>query len=166
MRWPANGYREETGGEVPVIFVPAGYVPQGYTPSLLIAQAREDGYSQGLSRPVVLSFPRLQPASQYWPWPPECGTIGQEPGPGRLEITERAESTVREERDGLLKELEEERQQHLQDVERERSERLEAQEGLEQLSQERAQVQDETEQLRAELEAERSKGFWARPFGG
>ncbi len=53
---------------------------------------------------------------------------------GRLELTERAESTLRE------------------DLERERSERREAQE--------------EARRLREELEAERSKGFWRRLFGG
>lgn len=92
---------------------------------------------------------------------------------GRLELTERAESTVREERDRLLKELEAERQQHLDDVQRERAERLEAQQRAERLEQERSQLEDEhrraeeeTETLREELEAERSKGFWARLFGG
>jgi excisionase family DNA binding protein len=92
---------------------------------------------------------------------------------GRLELTERAESTVREERDRLLGELEEERQQHLDDVQRERTERLEAQEKAERLAQEHAQLEDEhsrvveeAERLRGELEAERSKGFWQRLFGG
>ncbi len=60
---------------------------------------------------------------------------------GRLELTERAESTIREERDRLLEERERER---------ERAERLE----------------EERERLRGELEAERSKGFWRRLFGG
>ena len=92
---------------------------------------------------------------------------------GRLELTERAESTVREERDRLLRELEAERQQHLDDVERERAERVEAQQRAERLAQEHAQLEDEhsrveeeTQRLRTELEAERSKGFWARLFGG
>jgi excisionase family DNA binding protein len=92
---------------------------------------------------------------------------------GRLELTERAESTVREERDRLLRELEEERQQHLADVQRERAERLEAQERVERLTQEHARleeehgrVEEETRSLRGELEAERSKGFWRRLFGG
>ena len=53
---------------------------------------------------------------------------------GRLELTERTESTLRE------------------DLERERSERREAQE--------------EARRLRETLEAERSKGFWRRLFGG
>jgi excisionase family DNA binding protein len=80
----------------------------------------------------------------------------------RLELTEKAESTVREERDRLL-----------QDLERERAERLEAQQRVERLSkdhvqleEERSQVQDEVERLREELEAERNKGFWRRLFGG
>jgi hypothetical protein len=84
----------------------------------------------------------------------------------RLQLTERAESTLREE-------LERERQQHLADVERERSERLEAQQRVEQLAKEHAQleeehsrVQEEAERLREELESEQSKGFWARLFGG
>jgi hypothetical protein len=89
----------------------------------------------------------------------------------RLELTERAESTVREERDRLLGELEAERRQRLEDVQRERSERLEAQQRAERLAkehahleEERAQVRGEAEGLRAELEAERSRGFWARLF--
>jgi chromosome segregation ATPase len=84
----------------------------------------------------------------------------------RLELTERAESTLREE-------LERERQEHLDAVQRERSERLDAQQRVEQLAKEHAQleedhsrVQGEAERLREELEAERSKGFWARLFGG
>jgi regulator of replication initiation timing len=60
---------------------------------------------------------------------------------GRLELTVKAESTLQEERDRLVGELE-----------REREERLEARE--------------EAERLREELEAERSKGFWRRLFGG
>ena len=63
----------------------------------------------------------------------------------RLEITERAESSLREERERLLA-----------DIERERTER----------NLERQRAEEELERLRAELEAERSKGFWARLFGG
>lgn len=59
----------------------------------------------------------------------------------RLELTVRAESTLQEERDQLR-----------QDRERERQERLDA--------------QQEAQRLREELEAERSKGFWRRLFGG
>ena len=84
----------------------------------------------------------------------------------RLELTERAEST-------LWEELERERRQRLDDVERERAERVGAQQRLEQLAKERAQLeeehsrfQQETERLREELEAERTKGFWRRLFGG
>ncbi len=59
----------------------------------------------------------------------------------RLELTERAESTLREA------------------LERER-------EKADQLIKERQQAQEEANRLRAELEAERSKGFWRRLFGG
>ena len=84
----------------------------------------------------------------------------------RLELTEKAESTLREE-------LERERRQHLDDVERERAERLEAQQRVDRLTQdqarpeeERSRVQEEAGTLREELDAERSKGFWRRLFGG
>ena len=84
----------------------------------------------------------------------------------RLELTERAESTLREE-------LERERGQRHGDVERERSERLLAQERAEQLEQERARLEaehrraeEEAAALREELEEERGKGFWRRLFGG
>jgi helix-turn-helix protein len=63
----------------------------------------------------------------------------------RLEITEQAESSLREERERLLA-----------DIERERSER----------DLERQRAEEELQRLRTELEAERSKGFWARLFGG
>jgi hypothetical protein len=84
----------------------------------------------------------------------------------RLELTESAESTLREE-------LERDRRQRLADVEHERAERLEAQQRVEKLAQEKAQLEEEhsraeqeAQRLRAELEAERSKGFWRRLFGG
>jgi hypothetical protein len=84
----------------------------------------------------------------------------------RLELTERAESSLRED-------LERERRQRQEDVQRERTERLEAQQRVEQLAQEHFQLEEEhsrvereAQQLQAELEAERSKGFWARLFGG
>ncbi len=84
----------------------------------------------------------------------------------RLQLTERAESTLREE-------LERERGQRHADVERERSERLQAQERAEQLEQERARLEaerrraeEEAAALREELEAEQGKGFWRRLFGG
>lgn len=73
----------------------------------------------------------------------------------RLELAERAESSLREE------------------LERERSERLEAQERAERLEQERARLEgehrraeEESRNLREELESERSRGFWRRLFGG
>ncbi len=87
----------------------------------------------------------------------------------RLELTERAESTLREE-------LERERQDRLEAQRRAGSleqERSETQERFAQLTQEHTQLEEEhshleseAERLRDELEAERSKGFWARLFGG
>ena len=60
---------------------------------------------------------------------------------GRLELTAQAESTAREDLERERAWDEEERARA--DAERERA-----------------------EDLRRELEAEQSKGFWARPFGG
>ena len=60
---------------------------------------------------------------------------------GRLELSERAESTLREDLERERRRAEEERARA--DAERER-----------------------VEELRRELEAERSKGFWSRLFGG
>ena len=84
----------------------------------------------------------------------------------RLELSEGAEGALREELEG-------ERRRHEEEVERERAGRLEAQERAEQLTQvrtrleeERERAQEEVRALRAELEAERSKGFWRRLFGG
>src|SRR5688572_15672956 len=87
----------------------------------------------------------------------------------RLELTERAESTLREE-------LERERQDRVEAQGRAGSleqERSETQQMVAQLTQEHAELeeehsrlQSEAERLRDELEAERSKGFWARLFGG
>jgi hypothetical protein len=62
----------------------------------------------------------------------------------KAELTERAESTIKEERDRLLEDLRRER---------ERADAL-------------ASAQEEAQRLREELEAERSKGFWRRLFGG
>jgi hypothetical protein len=80
----------------------------------------------------------------------------------RLELTERTQST-----------LEDERRRALEELERERTERLEAQERADQLEEERGrlvaryeQTDEEARELREELEAERSKGFWRRLFGG
>ena len=61
----------------------------------------------------------------------------------RLEITEQAESSLREERERLLA-----------DIERERSER----------DFERQRAEEELQRLREELEAERGKGVWRRVF--
>jgi hypothetical protein len=87
----------------------------------------------------------------------------------RLELTERAESTLREE-------LERERQERLEAQRRAGSleqEHSETQQRVAQLTQENAQLeeehsrlQSEAERVRDELETERSKGFWARLFGG
>jgi excisionase family DNA binding protein len=94
----------------------------------------------------------------------------------RLELTERTETTLREE-------LERESRQHredLQDLQRERDARLAAQERAEQLeanqgkSEEEARrsreeleaKEEEAERLREELDAERGKGFFRRLFGG
>ena len=84
----------------------------------------------------------------------------------RLELSEGAGSALREELEG-------ERRQHEGEVGRERTGRLEAQERAEQLEQERTRLEEERErareevrELRVELEAERSKGFWRRLFGG
>jgi len=87
----------------------------------------------------------------------------------RLELTERAESTLREE-------LERERQERVEAQSRAGSleqEREKTQQRVEKLTEEHAQLdeehsrlQSEAERLRDELEAERSKGFWARLFGG
>ncbi len=83
-----------------------------------------------------------------------------------LELSERSESTLREELEG-------ERRRHEEDVEQERSGRLEAQERAERLTreqtrleEERARIQAEVRELREELEAGRSKGFWRNAFGG
>jgi predicted transcriptional regulator len=59
----------------------------------------------------------------------------------RLELTAKAESTLQEERIRLRQDWEQERQ-------------------------ERQDAQQEVQRLRDELEAERSKGFWRRLFGG
>jgi excisionase family DNA binding protein len=91
----------------------------------------------------------------------------------RLELTERTETTLREE-------LERESRQHREDLQRERDARLAAQERAEQLeanqgkSEEEAwrlreeleAKEEEAERLREELDAERGKGFFRRLFGG
>jgi hypothetical protein len=65
----------------------------------------------------------------------------------RLELTAKAETTLQAERDRLIADLDREREER--ERERERAE----------------QLQEEAKQLHAELEAERSKGFWRRLFG-
>jgi hypothetical protein len=84
----------------------------------------------------------------------------------RLELSEGTESALREELEG-------ERRRHEEEVERERAGRLEAQERAGRLTQERTRLEEErgraweeARELRAELEAERSKGFWRRLSGG
>jgi hypothetical protein len=99
---------------------------------------------------------------------------------GRLELTERAESTLRAERERLLEDLAQERERATQerekaeeiqrDAEQFAREREEAQEEARRLQEERdsllAEAAEEAQRLREELEAERSKGFWRRLFGG
>jgi len=63
---------------------------------------------------------------------------------GRLELTKDAESALRAERERLVEDLARER---------ERADKLEG-------------AKEELDRLRAELEAERSKVFWRRLFGG
>jgi hypothetical protein len=84
---------------------------------------------------------------------------------GRLELSERTESTLRED-------LERERRQYHEDLERERQERLEAQKTAEALERDRIRLERERlfwdvhrRELEEALQAERSKGFWARLFG-
>jgi ElaB/YqjD/DUF883 family membrane-anchored ribosome-binding protein len=96
----------------------------------------------------------------------------------RLEITERAESTLREERQRLLEDLEQERrhtQEALEKVEEYRrisnhlqQQRMAAGQEVERfeqvLKQEHQKAQEEVDRLREELEAERNKGFFRRLF--
>jgi excisionase family DNA binding protein len=81
---------------------------------------------------------------------------------GRLELTERAESTMREERERLLEDVARERERAAQEQERAEA----VQQDAEQFVREREEAQEEARRLREELEAERSKGFWRRLFGG
>jgi Helix-turn-helix domain len=80
----------------------------------------------------------------------------------RAELTERAESTLREERERLLSDLTRERERAAQ----EQARAEEVQRDAEQFIREREEAQEEARRLREELEAERSKGFWRRLFGG
>ncbi len=87
----------------------------------------------------------------------------------RLELTEKAESTLREELERERQERQE-AQRRAGSLERESSE---AQQRVAQLAQEHTQLEEEhsrlqgeAERLKDELEAERGKGFWRRLFGG
>jgi hypothetical protein len=87
----------------------------------------------------------------------------------RLELTEKTESTLREE---LEREHQErvEAQGQAESLERERAETQQSALQLahehKQLGEEYSRLHSEAERLRDELEAERSKGFWARLFRG
>ena len=104
----------------------------------------------------------------------------------RLEITGRAESTLREERERLLEDIEQERQRtqealekveesrriaaHLQQQrmvagEEAETARQEAEHFAQVREQERQRAQEEVDKLREELQAERNKGFFRRLFG-
>ncbi len=80
----------------------------------------------------------------------------------RLELTERTESSLREDRERLLEDLERERERAAQ----EQARAEEVQRDADQFVQEREEAQEEARRLREELEAERSRGFWRRLFGG
>jgi hypothetical protein len=123
-----------------------------------------------------------EPSSEAREWIERVTALERELGrlEGRLELTERAESTMREERERLLEDLAREReraaqeQEKAEDVQRDAEqfirEREEAQEEARRLQEERdrllAEAAEEARVLREELEAERSKGFWRRLFGG
>jgi excisionase family DNA binding protein len=122
-----------------------------------------------------------EPSLEAREWIERVTTLERELGrlEGRLELTERAESTMREERERLLEELARERewavqvQERTEEMQREAEqfirERDEAQEETRRLQEERdrllAEAAEEARDLREELEAERSKGFWRRLFG-
>jgi len=105
-----------------------------------------------------------EPSSETREWIERVTTLERELGrlEGRLELTERAESTMRAERERLLEDLARERERAAQEQEK----ADETQRNAEQFVREREEAQEEAERLRAELEAERSKGFWRRLFGG
>src|SRR5215212_6596236 len=123
-----------------------------------------------------------EPSLEAREWIERVTTLERELGrlEGRLELTERAESTMREERERLLEDLSRERERATQEEERAEEmqreaeqfirEREEAQEEARRLQEERdrllAEAAEEAKALREELEAERSKGFWRRLFGG
>jgi excisionase family DNA binding protein len=105
-----------------------------------------------------------EPSSEAREWIGRVTTLERELGrlEGRLELTERAESTLREERQRLLEDLDRERERLAQ----EQAKAEEVQQDAEQFIREREEAQEEARRLREELEAERSKGFWRRLFGG
>jgi excisionase family DNA binding protein len=105
-----------------------------------------------------------EPSSEAREWIERVTLLERELGrlEGRLELTERAESTMREERERLLEDLARERERAAQEQEK----ADEIQRNAEQFVREREEAQEEAERLRTELEAERSKGFWRRLFGG
>ena len=123
-----------------------------------------------------------EPSSEAREWIERVTALERELGrlEGRLELTERAESTMREERERLLGDFARERERAAQEEERAEElqreaeqfirEREEAQEETRRLREERdrllAEAAEEARLLREELEAERSKGFWRRLFGG
>jgi excisionase family DNA binding protein len=103
-----------------------------------------------------------EPSLEAREWIERVTTLERELGrlEGRLELTERAESTMREERERLLEELDRERERAAQ--EQDRAEEVER--DAEQFVREREEAQEEARRLREELEAERSKGFWRKLF--
>jgi excisionase family DNA binding protein len=102
-------------------------------------------------------------SSEAREWIERVTTLERELGrlEGRLELTERAESTLREDRERLLEDLDRERERATQ----EQARAEEVQRDAEQFIREREEAQEEARRLREELEAERSKGFWRRLFG-
>jgi hypothetical protein len=121
------------------------WVRQLASNSVIEGERTEEGWQ--LLRSSVHQFRDSRPSARSFSeaamWPPEARdalskveTLQRELGrlEGRLQITEVAESTLRESLER----------------ERERADRLE----------------ERAEKLRDELDAERSKGFWARLFGG
>ncbi len=81
----------------------------------------------------------------------------------RLELIEQAESTLWEERERLLAELERSHDQHRQELEREREQH---QAELEHEREERQRALEMVRRLREELESEQDKGFFGRLLGG
>jgi excisionase family DNA binding protein len=103
-------------------------------------------------------------ASEAREWIERVAALERELGrlEGRLELTERAESTMREDRERLLEDLDRERERAAQ----EQARAEEVQREAEHFIREWEGAQEEARRLREELEAERSKGFWRRLFGG